>query len=487
MRFSVADVRRLLANPPTVATADALKEWRSRNGYSQIEAAIRLGVPVRTLQGWELGRPMPYPLLLQRASGIPLQAEVRPSLTQADFPREFAEFIDFAGASDLDKEIHKVIKRLSGLPAEVSAIYGDRYFFQLQFMKFAHDNKSPFFLDINDATAVRAASLIAGVNRAKRSLSASGVNRLRSTVVDNLKLDRDMRQLEHEIRCATHFGQFGLKVEFADLEGKGRFDLLVTTPQGTVEVECKTLAEDTGSQLKKQMAVSLAERFFRHAPKLGSKESGLFTMTLRKPSDKCKRLPEQLEAALRVRNFDSADFSFGFTPVPKWQRLLDEGKIDELQRALRSDFSEGEFSRSVSHGNGAVVALDVRPHCLPDLNKRVVDVLQQAADQCTGQRPGFVWLHFNGHPEDEIREVFQFSVENSGVGLNYSVAMALHPDASTTDRSHVQRVRFSCTGATLARHISPDDMRVLRRSVSQGGLCYDATNPLTKFRDLIEV
>jgi len=195
MRFSVADVRRLLANPPTVATADALKEWRSRNGYSQIEAAIRLGVPVRTLQGWELGRPMPYPLLLQRASGIPLQAEVRPSLTQADFPREFAEFIDFAGASDLDKEIHKVIKRLSGLPAEVSAIYGDRYFFQLQFMKFAHDNKSPFFLDINDATAVRAASLIAGVNRAKRSLSASGVNRLRSTVVDNLKLDRDMRQL----------------------------------------------------------------------------------------------------------------------------------------------------------------------------------------------------------------------------------------------------------------------------------------------------
>ena len=474
-------------NPPTVATADALKEWRSRNGYSQIEAAIRLGVPVRTLQGWELGRPMPYPLLLQRASGIPLQAEARPSLTQADFPREFAEFINFAGAGDLDKEIRKVIRRLSELPPEVSAIYGDRFFFQLQFMKFAYDNKSPFFLDINDAIAVRAASLIAGINRARRSLSASGVNRFRATVIDNLKLDRDMRQLEHEIRCATHFGQLGCKVEFADLEGKGRFDLLVTTSQGTMEVECKTLSEDTGSQLKKHMAVNLAERFYRLAPKLGLEESGLFTMRLLKPSDKCKSLPAQLEAAIRNQNFNSADFSFEFTPMPKWQKLLDEGKIDELRRALRSDFNEGEFSRSASHQNGPVVALDVRPHCPPDLNKKVVDTLQLAADQCTGQRPGFVWLHFNGHPEDDIREVFQFSAENSGAGLNYSVAMALHPEASPTDRSHVQRVRFSCTGTTLARQLTPDEGRVLRRSVSQGGLCYDTTNPRTKFPALIEV
>ena len=268
-------------------------------------------------------------------------------------------------------------------------------------------------------------------------------------------MDRDIRQLEHEIRCATHFGQLGFKVEFADLEGKGRFDLLVTTPQGAVEVECKMLSEDTGTQLKKHMAVNLAERFFRLAPKLGFEESGLFTMRLCKPSDKCKNLPEQLEAAIRGQNFNVADFSFEFTPMPNWQKLFAEGKIDELQRALRSDFNEGEFSRSVSHANGLVVALDVRPHRPPDLNKKVVDTLQYAADQCTGQSPSFVWLHFNGHSEDDIREVFRFSAENGGAGLNYSVAMALDPAASPTDRSHVQRVRFSCTGTTLARGTHP--------------------------------
>jgi hypothetical protein len=173
--------------------------------------------------------------------------------------------------------------------------------------------------------------------------------------------------------------------------------------------------------------------------------------------------------------------------VPKWQKLLDEEKIDELQRALRSDFNDGEFSRSVSRKNGRVVAFDVRPHALPDLNQKVVDTLKEAADQCTGNLPGIIWLHFNGHPEDEIRQVFQFSAETPGGGLNSTVASALHPDASSTNRSHVQRVRFSATGATLLRQLTPDRDRMLRRFVSQGGLCFDVPNPHTKFHDTIDV
>ena len=36
-----------------------LKEWRAQKGLSQTEAAIALGVPVRTLQGWEAGTRSP--------------------------------------------------------------------------------------------------------------------------------------------------------------------------------------------------------------------------------------------------------------------------------------------------------------------------------------------------------------------------------------------------------------------------------------------
>ena len=35
---------------------DALKVWRSANGLSQSQAAGRLGVPLKTLQNWEIAR-----------------------------------------------------------------------------------------------------------------------------------------------------------------------------------------------------------------------------------------------------------------------------------------------------------------------------------------------------------------------------------------------------------------------------------------------
>ena len=170
MSISIEKARELLAHPPSIDTARALKEWRAQAGYSQTEAAIRLGVPVRTLQGWELGRTMPYPTLLQRAAGFSARSADRYSLVQSDFPREFAEFIDFVGAHALDKEIRKIEQRFgAGVTAAESstrALYGDRYFFQEQCTRFTHDIPA-FGLNISDPTAVRAASLIAGINRVR--------------------------------------------------------------------------------------------------------------------------------------------------------------------------------------------------------------------------------------------------------------------------------------------------------------------------------
>jgi transcriptional regulator with XRE-family HTH domain len=47
--------------------SEHLAAWRSEHGLSQSQAAAALGVSVRTLQGWELGRRMPYPKLLELA------------------------------------------------------------------------------------------------------------------------------------------------------------------------------------------------------------------------------------------------------------------------------------------------------------------------------------------------------------------------------------------------------------------------------------
>jgi DNA-binding transcriptional regulator YiaG len=39
--------------------AKELKEWRTRKKLSQSEAAEKLGIPVDTLQNWEIARTMP--------------------------------------------------------------------------------------------------------------------------------------------------------------------------------------------------------------------------------------------------------------------------------------------------------------------------------------------------------------------------------------------------------------------------------------------
>jgi DNA-binding transcriptional regulator YiaG len=44
--------------------ASIVKGCRDRAGLSQSQAARELGVSLKTLQGWEQGRPMPYPRLL---------------------------------------------------------------------------------------------------------------------------------------------------------------------------------------------------------------------------------------------------------------------------------------------------------------------------------------------------------------------------------------------------------------------------------------
>jgi transcriptional regulator with XRE-family HTH domain len=468
----------------------ALKEWRARTGYSQVEAAIRLGVPVRTLQGWELGRPMPYPALLQKAISLPVRSANKYSMVQSDFPREFAEFIDFVGAQRLDKEIRKVEKKLRALSPGARDFNGDRYFFQEQCVRFTEDVPA-FGLNISDPVAVRTASLIAGINRVKRSLSPIGVSRFHSMVIDNLKLNRDMRQLEHEIRCATHFAQKRLKVVFADLENLGTFDLLVGPLASPVEVECKTITMETGSQLKSELVVNMMDSFTKVVSKsIPVDESGIFTLTLNKAADDCRNLSRQLEQAIGsvpVGRYEAKDFSLAFSPRPTWQRLLDAKHWTELNRQIRLDPDDGEYARGITNSAGKILALDIRPHAPSVFRDRVVRTIKRAADQCSGKRPSLVWLHFVGLADQQFLALCEFSMKGSGTGLNAVVADALHPDLSKTDRCHVQLARFSADSDKLTRHPVFDSNLILGRAVTSGGRCYDVPNPRSRFperRDL---
>ena len=433
---------------------------------------------------------MPYPSLLQRGVSIGARTAAPYSLAQSDFPREFAEFVEFVGPVNLNSAGRKVGQKLSGLSASARSLFGDRYFFHEQCVRFA-GGSPPFHLDISDPVAVRAASFVAGVNRAKRSVSPRGADRLRGMVIDNLMPDRDIRQLEHEIRCSTHFGRKGFKVTFVDLQGLGLFDLLVETPSGSVEVECKTVSEETGGQVKTELNVNLSECFrktvLNRAPVT---ESGLFTLTLKKAAANCKNLAQQLEEALRsetARTYYAKDFSLVFSPRPQWQELLNSGRLTDLKQQILLDSDSGEYARCGIKAEGKIIGLVIHPHKSSVLANRVVSAIKQGADQCSRAKPSVVWLHFVGLAEAQFLAIAEFSNEGKGAGLNAIVANSLHPKASQTDRSHVQGVRFSADGRGIESHLALDPNLLMVPAVSSGGACYEVPNSFCRFSEIADL
>jgi transcriptional regulator with XRE-family HTH domain len=483
------ELRKLLAQPPTDDISRTLKEWRTREGISQTEAAIRLGVSARTLQGWELGRPMPYPQLLRGVVGIRARVTDRYGVELSEFPRELAEFIGFIGGHNIDKAVRKLDRKVASPEAQL--LFGDRFYFHEQWARFTK-GALPFHLDVSDVLAVRAASFIGGINRLRRSLSSSGANRLRTMVLDNLRPDRDIRQIEHEIRCATHFGRKGFKVTFADLEGLGKFDLLVEAASGEIEVECKTITQDTGSQIKTEITVQLAETFNAAISKQAPvNESGLFVMTLRKPSADCKHLAQQLKNSLgsnRATCFDGTDFSLQFLPRPAWQSLLNSGHIPSLRTQISADpsLSEDEEAHCVTQLQDQVIGLVIRPHKSTTITQRIIDVIKDGADQCTGKRASVVWLHFVGLTEGIFLSLAEFSSQKSA-GLNAIVSKVLHSDASSTDRSHVQCVRFSAGPSAISRRPALASNLILTKAVSVGGRVYEVPNPRCRFPNVADL
>jgi transcriptional regulator with XRE-family HTH domain len=469
---------RLVTRPGTNDAARILKAWRRHERLSQAAAAARLGVSVRTLQGWELGRPMPHPGLLQISTTMSRPADPF-TLGQSEFPREFARFVDFVGANEMINALRRADTKLGSLLPSTRGLYGDRFYFHEQFIRFS-EGSAPYQLDISDAIAVRAASLIAGINRVRDSLSRTGASRLQKTIIGNLRPDRDIRQLEHEIRCVAHFGRKGFKVTFADLEGQGRFDLVVETPSGPIELECKTVSEDTGSQIKLEMTVNLMDTFIRDAPALpNTDKSGIFILTLKSPASECKNLVPRFKAKLRCveQGFERNDFELTFLPRPQWTELLHREQTDELRQAISLDSELAGHAHCFTRVAGSILALCLRPHKPNGLSTRVIDVIKDGADQCTGQRPSVIWLHFIGAAEAEFNDLAQFSASGNGAGLNSLVAGALHPQASSKNRSHVQRILFSASGKRLIRSpmLAPD--RLIVRAASNDGPIYDVPNP----------
>jgi hypothetical protein len=411
------------------------------------------------------------------------------TLGSSDFPREFAKFVNFLGGDELTNELLKVMRKLSGLRPNFRKLYGDRYFFHEQCLRFT-DGPMAFHLEASNPVAIRAASLIAGINRISEGLSPGANDRFRKMCLAGLKPDRDVRQIEHEIRCFVHFGQKGFDVTFADLENEGRFDLLCKWPDAAFEVECKTVSEDTGSQIKSETRINLFKVFddsIRQRQTVCN--SGIFVFTLSNSAGHRKNLPDRLKDAIASSNctcIDAADFSLTFIPRRNWIASANPDGRQKIRAMMNSDPELQSHAYLVTSVGNSIFAFVLRPCRSSTLSTRLVKVLKDAADQCSGSRPSLIWLHFVGQEEEGFVKLAEFSREGKGAGLNAIVAKTVHPEASPTDRCHVRGVRFSADPSGITTKPILDPSLLIVRAASVSGYCYDVPNPFCRFQTEID-
>jgi hypothetical protein len=262
-----------------------------------------------------------------------------------DFVAEFASFAHYVGEQDLHNATRKVLHKLSMLDPAPRSLFGTRYFFHEQIEQFT-DGPQPSFLDTSVQRAVRTATFIAGVNRARLAMSDLAAIRLRKMILDNLKPDRDIRQIEHEFRGYIHLRQKFGNVRFADLEGAGKFDLLCLSGGAEVEVECKTVSEDTGNPIKNEMVVNLSQTFLNLMHRrLPIDESGIFSLQFKGEPGASKAILQEFKTAMSSQftgHAECADATIDFLPRPSWTQAAQTMPASEMQNLIRNDPDVGE-------------------------------------------------------------------------------------------------------------------------------------------------
>ena len=299
------------------------------------------------------------------------------TMSDTRFPVEFATFVNFIGARELHEAISRVASRLQPLSTPIRALYRDRYFFHEQCISIT-DAPAPFQLDVSNVNAVRAASFIAGINRTRSCLSPVAVPRFRNVIIGGLRPDRDIRQLEHEIRSFVHFGQKGMAITLADLEGQGQFDLDCRKDEIVFEVECKTVTQDTGAAIKTDLLVNLSEEFRRAVDPITTK-SGIFILTFRKPPEECREIGLKLRNSLdqaQLHQLAVGDFNLVFMPKPEWTALAVSETPNDVREVIRDELENISDHHFATKIGDSVIALALRPHKPNRLSEKVISVLK---------------------------------------------------------------------------------------------------------------
>ena len=355
-----------------------------------------------------------------------------------------------------------------------------KYYFHSTYKNLVVRNRTYRGIDISEINNHRAISLIAAVRQLASLLDAQQQQRLRARIVESLDPDRDIRELEHEMRAFVHYKAAGCNVQPADDDGHGRFDFLVDCGKGPFEVECKTFAEDIGNPISVADSVQVF-RALRSAIVADSvfRESGVLTVSF-----PARVTTSEQDLTSIVSDFLSTGHAEGsrngcsllFERQRGWENWLRTGNRHAVLDDIAGRFAEHNLHTMTMISHSHAVMGVVRSDRTPRPANAVFERLRSASEQFSRERPALLWGHFLGFSEDDFRELLEerrFGQRTFDVFGNFLF--------KNPKRNHICRLRLNADG-NLGRPNEGSRGILLRRDiVSGGGLAYDLASRVSRF------
>jgi hypothetical protein len=289
-------------------------------------------------------------------------------------------------------------------------------------------------------------------------LSHHGQARLAGSVRDALQNTTGLVPVEVELRVAAHLMRSGFDVDFADLEGRERFDILATKPGLEIEIDCKSVSGDIGRSIHARRFREFAGRLLPPIQKLARNGKGSLvhiTIPENLQGDTQALAAEAIwvigdalahglpiERALahckvRISAFDLARSPFG------QQRTVSE---TDLSVFLTKTVGLRENLNSVTHyvpGSNAVIM--VMESEKPD---RIVDGIYRqlkgsAGRQFSGKRPAVLCARLR---DIDARQLVNLANDRTN-GLALIATRLLRSET----RSHIAGISYISPSGTLSR------------------------------------
>lgn len=257
--------------------------------------------------------------------------------------------------------------------------------------------------ELADGLILAALNFAASTVEVHAQLSPRGRQVLDGRLRDALKAETGFAPLYLELDLAQRLMDGGYNVEFADMEGSARFDLLFSRGAFTGEVECKSLSADAGRQIHRKdfyrFMEAITPALAGHA-ELKRQEVLVISLSARLPSNTAdqKRLVRATASILRdgaPRTTQGPSFRLECRPYTEClgQAPLHDQKA--FYKACGAAFGENtHVAGGLTEDGGCVVVM--RSDREDDPSKPKLEALRKAASQFTGERPAFIAIQEHG-------------------------------------------------------------------------------------------